>query len=132
VTVIDHPQATKPTEIPVRLIFGAHDIDELDVFDSEVLSDTCERVSIGGAGPLFGRYLRVETNDLVDVAQALHRLADRIMDTTFDAREEKLEAERHDCYCGTRLEADEVTCGATLCDRKARVEVWADSHSERF
>lgn len=109
-----HPQLLAETII-VALPFGADSIDDLDVNDAEVSAEM-ERVDIGGAGPLHGRYLRVEATDLVDVAQALHRLADRIMDVTFDAREDALEATRHDCWCGTRLEADEITCGAARCN----------------
>lgn len=132
-TTIDAQPTTDALQIiPVSLTFGRHDIDELDVCNPEIVSDTCERIEVGHAGPLFGRYLRIEANDLVDVAGALHRLADRITHATFDARDEKLEAERHDCYCGTRLERDEITCGAEPCNQRACAEAWADEHSGRF
>lgn len=132
-TTIDaQPTTEAPEIIPVSLIFGALDIDDLDVCNPEIASATCERIDIGHAGPLFGRYLRVEANDLVEVAHALHSLADRISSVIFDARDEKLEAERHDCFCGTRLEPDESTCGAETCNRRAAAEAWADEHSERF
>lgn len=130
-TVIPLPQA-QPITTDVALTFGAHEIDDIDVFDSEIVSDTCERISIGGGGALFGRCWRVEANDLVEVADALHRLADRIVQATFAARQDRIEALQHDCICGTRLDPDEVTCGAARCDSYARAEAWADSHSERF
>lgn len=113
---------TQPTTQTTTVLLGADDIDLLDIADPEVLSDNLERVDIGGTGLLRGCYLRIESPDLVLVAEALHRLADRIMNAAFDAREEKLEAERHDCWCGTRLEADEITCGAARCDQAERLD----------
>lgn len=131
-TITERPidQAPPITTVPLR--FGADDIDNLDIADPTIVSDTLEHVDIGGAGPLFGRYLRVEADDLVEVADALRRLADRIIVAVIDARDEKLDAERHDCFCGVRLEPDEVTCGSAVCNDKACTEAWADAHSRRF
>ena len=131
-TVIDDPKVTPPQIIEVPLIFGAYEIDGLDIEDVTIASDSCERIDLGGSGALLGSTLRVEANDLVAVADALRRLADRISTATFDARDEKLDAERHDCFCRVRLERDEVTCGSAVCDAKAAAEAWADAHSERF
>jgi hypothetical protein len=106
----------------VRLRFGCDDIDDLDIADPEIVSDVLERLDIGGAGPLHGRYWRVEAPDLVEVATALHRLADRIVDAILNARQDKLDAERHDCWCGTRLDPDEITCGAARCNQAERYD----------
>lgn len=118
-TIITDPanQATQPSFTTVPFIFGGVDLDDLDIADPEVVSRELERIDIGHAGPLFGRYLRVQAPDLVEWAVGLHRLADRVITAICDARDEALDAERHDCWCGTRLEPDEVTCGASRCER---------------
>lgn len=104
------------TSIPVAFRFGGDDVDDLDVCDSETGGDT-ERIAVGHAGPLFGRYLIIEAPDLVEWTDAMRRVLDRIVDATLNARQDQLDAERHQCWCGCMLEPDEMTCGATRCNR---------------
>lgn len=108
------------TTIPVRLRWpDGEDITDLDVADAVIVGEL-EQVDIGGAGVLTGTYLRVTGPDLVVAAEALRRLADRIIDAVLDARQERIEAEQHECYCGARLDPDEITCGALRCQREWR------------
>lgn len=103
----------KPSDLPVHL--DADVIDHLEATNCVIVADTTERIEVG---PFDGRYLIVQAPDLVAAADALRRLADRIIDVALDARTEKLEADRHNCLCGARLEADECTCGAARCERE--------------
>lgn len=115
-SVTDFRPIALTTTIPVSFPFNEDDLADLEITDYEA-GEGVERISVGHAGPLFGKYLIGEAPDLVLVAEGLRRLADRLIDAVLDGRQELLEEQRHDCYCGTTLEADEVTCGATRCDR---------------
>ena len=110
------------TTIPVTLIWPAgEDIADLDVADAVVVSDRLEQVDIGGGGVLHGRYLRFSGEDLVVAAEELRRLADRIIDAVLDARQARMDAQRHECPgCPTLIDPDENTCGAASCER-----IWA-------
>lgn len=105
-----------PTIHPVTLIYeGGEDILNIEVTDAVIVSDTLEQVDIGGGGVLHGTYLRLSGPDLVVAAEELRRLADRIEACVLDARQEKIDAERHACWCGTRLDPEELDCGAPRC-----------------
>lgn len=107
---------------PVTLL-GPDDLDHLDVADATVVSDRLEQVDVGGGGVLHGVYLRLSGPDLVAAADALHRLADRIIDAVLDARQDRMEAQRHECPgCRTLLEPDETTCGRRACEREWAME----------
>ena len=105
------------TIVPVTLLYEGDDLDDIEATDAVIISDKLESVDVGGGGALHGVYLRITGPDLIAAADGLRRLADRIIDAVLDARQDKADAERHDCWCGVRLEADETTCGARACDR---------------
>lgn len=88
-------------------------VDQLEAINA-VVGDKTETIEIG---PFFGRYLTVTAEDLMVRAEQVIDLMRQVQDAVLDARQERLDAERHDCWCGTRLEADEVTCGADRCQR---------------
>lgn len=68
-------------------------------------------------GPFNGHYFRISAADLVIAVDDARRVLTEIEAAVLDARQDKADAERHDCWCGVRLEADETTCGAKACDR---------------
>lgn len=109
-----------PTIIPLDLT----DIDGLEVCNTEA----GQRYECSELGPFTGnRYLRIRCADNVVLAAKLRRLADDLQDATFDERERKIEAERHDCFCGTRLDPGDDTCGRSACVRQFEAEVAYDA-----
>lgn len=107
-----------PTIVPVTFVYpGGEDIADIEATDAVILSEHLEQIDVGGAGPLHGVYLRLSAPDLVAVAEELRRLSDRIIDAVLDARQDRLDAQRHVCPgCPTMLEPDEVTCGDRRCE----------------
>lgn len=89
-----------------------------DVCDVELIGQTTEEITV-----IIGGYeLRLRSTDLVAAVAGLDDLKHAVTMAVLDARQEQAEAERHNCDCGTRLEADEITCGAPACNRRLRDE----------
>lgn len=97
------------------------DVDACEATDCEI-TERLERIDIGGAGPLADTYLRIEATDLVAWAGSVTDLMLKVIDAVLDRRQELAEAERHDCFCGTRLDPEEITCGSMACNRLAAAE----------
>ncbi len=118
------PEANAVTLIPVTFIWpNGEDITDMEATDVVLIGDKVEQIDIGGGGVLgVGTYLRVTAPDLVVAADALKRLADEIIHAVIDARQDRLDAEAHNCHCGVRLEADEEDCGSQLCRRRSAQE----------
>lgn len=100
----------------------------LDIEDAaglEAVNPECgDRYEVVEVGPFAGNhYLRIRSTDLVVLAAELRRLADDIETGCFDERDRKADAERHDCYCSTRLEPDEPHCGARRCAHQYDLEL---------
>lgn len=111
-----HPATTYH---PVTLIYpGGEDISDMEATDCVIVSETLEQIDIGGAGPLHRAYVRLSAPDLVVALTALKNLCDDAINAVLDARQDRAEAERHDCLCGVRLEADELTCRQPACNRR--------------
>jgi hypothetical protein len=80
-----------------------------------VIGDNVESVEVG---PIAGRSLVLTAPDLLVSFDAVKRLIDQAEVAVMDARQDRADAERHECYCGVRLEADELTCGSSRCERE--------------
>lgn len=113
VLIADHP----PIIVPLA-IFPAT-LDVLEAVDVD-LTEHHETVDVG---PIDGRYLRFMAPDLLVAVDQARRVLGLIEDAVLDARQEAMEAERHDCPCGTRLEADEISCGSPRCDHLVAQEM---------
>lgn len=111
---------------PVTLIYpGGEDISDMEATDCVIVSEELEQIDIGGAGPLHNAYLRLSAPDLVVALTAIKTLCSDAIDAVLDARQDRAEAERHDCSCGVRLEADELHCGSPACVRRFMQELSA-------
>lgn len=108
-----------PTIVPLTLIYeGGEDISDMEATDPVIVSDTLEQIDIGGAGPLHGTYLRVSAPDLVVAFDALRRLIDQAEAAVLDARQDRMDEQRHECPgCPILLEPDEETCGSSRCNQ---------------
>lgn len=106
-----------PTIVPVALD-TADELAGLEAVDTVIVSDTCEQIDIGGAGPLADVYLRLTSPDPLVTLDGLRRLIDRAEAAVLDARQDRADAERHECPgCPVLLEPDEDTCGSARCDQ---------------
>jgi hypothetical protein len=83
--------------------------------DVTLLGEAVETVDVG---PFAGCYFRVVAVDLVVAVDQARRLLDEIERVVLDARQDRADAERHRCYCDLPLEVDELTCGASRCQRE--------------
>lgn len=105
--------------VPVTLLYESDDLDDIEATNAVIISDNLESIDVGGGGVLHGMYLRVTGSDLVAAAGGLHRLADRIIDAVIDARQDAVDAARHQCPgCLVMLDPDENTCGDRRCERE--------------
>jgi hypothetical protein len=94
---------TKPPTIVALPLSG--ELARLEAVDVTLIGDVLESIDIGPNGDT---YYRVTARNL------LHDLAE---EAVLDARQERLDAERHVCPgCPTLLEPDEDTCGAARCN----------------
>ena len=96
------------------------DLDALEVCNTEVgQHHECFEL-----GPFDGhRYVRIRSTDNVALADQLRRLLDDVTTSTFDERDAKARAEMGECPgCRTRVAPDEVSCGASRCERIASME----------
>lgn len=104
------------TTVPITLIWPCgEDIADMEITDALIINDTLEQIDIGGRGVLQGVYLRISGPDLVCAFEELRRKCDEAIHQIMDARQDRLDAERHHCWCNTLLEPDEVDCGAQAC-----------------
>lgn len=116
------PTTTRPRIYRPALDVG---LTTLEAVDAEVGS----RYESIDVGPFVDAtsdaiYLRLRSDDLVRFADDLHRLADQIIDGMLDARQAKMDAERHECPgCRTRIAPDEIACGSPRCERIAAQEM---------
>lgn len=100
------------------------DPDQLEATNAEV-GDRYEAIELG---PYVGnRYLRLRGTDLVVFFDRLREVADDAICALIEERERKAEAERHDCFCGTRLDPDDETCGRDACVRERSAEIAYES-----
>lgn len=114
-------------DLPIAQVvipFQVTDIDGLEVTNVE-----CgKRHEAFELGPDYrNQYVRICSPDNAALAAKLRALADDLLDATMDERERQAEAERHDCFCGVRLDPDDDTCGSVICLRKADAERYYDS-----
>jgi len=107
ITPLRYAVSTATIPLPV----SAEGVDALEAVDANIKNDN-ETVDVG---PFGTTYLRLTGTDLVAFADALRLLSDRIIDTVMEARQERVDAERHRCECGALLDADEDDCGAARC-----------------
>lgn len=91
-----------------------------EAVDVELHGETSESIDVG---PFDGTYYRLNAPDLVVAVDAARALLDQIEAAVLDARQERMDAERHDCSCGVRLEIDEPTCGSAICGRRYAQEL---------
>lgn len=103
--------------ITTTVAFGVPDeLAAAEAVDVTLIGDTLESVDVG---PFAGVYYRVSAANLVHAVAVCRALLDEIESAVFDARQERLDAERHVCPgCPTLLEPDENTCGSARCERE--------------
>lgn len=112
------------TLAPVLVPIEVGDVDALEVTNAEV----GERYEAIELGPFVGnRYLRLRSDDLLVFFDRLRRVADDGITQVMDERERRAEAERHTCYCGTRLDPADETCGRERCARERAAEAAYES-----
>ena len=106
-----------PTILTLPLVDGPDDLDRIEAVDAQIRRHV-EYVDIGPLPNTANTYLRVAAGDLFACAEALRRLADRIIDTVADARMDALDAELVACpSCPTLIGPDDHTCGSPGCQR---------------
>lgn len=88
----------------------------VDVRDVEVVDDQLERIEIGiGCHDLI-----VEADDLVRAVEDIKALLDQVVEHVIEARQDALEAALIECWCGTKIPREALTCGSPRCDRFER------------
>lgn len=102
----------------VELAITGDEIADMEAIDCVLHGQDLEHVDVGPIAALGGAYLRVTSPDLVVAADELRSLGHRIADTVLEARQDALDAERHVCFCGVRLDPDVDTCGDLICARR--------------
>lgn len=107
-TITDTPVTILPLAVPDALATA-------EAVDVTLIGDAMETVDVG---PFNGVYFRVAADDLVVAVDQARRVLDELEAAVLDARQDRMEAQRHECPgCPTRLDPDEVTCGAAYCNR---------------
>jgi hypothetical protein len=103
---------TKPPTIVALPLSG--ELARLEAVDVTLIGDVLESIDIGPNGDT---YYRVTARNLLHEIAMARCLLDLAEEAVLDARQERLDAERHVCPgCPTLLEPDEDTCGAARCN----------------
>lgn len=106
--------------VPAELLDRA-----LEAADATIERDA-ETVAVGPFGDVT--YYRVSAPDLVVAVDEARRLLDEIEAAVLDARQDKIDAERHQCaFCSTLIDGDMETCGHSVCDRRLAAERYYDA-----
>lgn len=116
-TITDLLARTIPLAVPDELATA-------EATDVTLIGEAMETVDVG---PFDGAYIRLCATDLVVAVDQARRLLDQIEEAVLDARQERTEAEQHECYCGVRLDPEEACCGARSCVAMLNAERWADT-----
>lgn len=113
---ITNEATTSTAGPPVILPFDVPDeLAALEATDVTLIGEALETVDIG---PLGGIYYRVAAPDLMVAIDDARKLLNQAEEAVLDARQARIEAERHRCYCDALLDADEETCGSVRCGRE--------------